>query len=314
MRQSLHVADLTILPVSRSMLFVPASRPDMMAKAARSAADGVCLDLEDSVSAEEKGPGRVHVIRALQSIDFGRRVRIVRINALDTPFAYRDIVDVIEAAGAHVDLVMVPKVDAPRDLVFVETLLAQIESAKSLPRRIGIEAQIETARGFVNLREIAAASSRLDALIFGPGDYAASMRMPSTGIGERDSHDEAYPGHRWHAVMHMIVAAARAHDLRCMDGPYGAFRDADGLARACRTARAMGFDGKQCIHPAQLPIVNDVFSPSDAEVQQAQAIVDACAKAEAGGQGAAVHDGRMIDAASLRMARTILDRRASTPT
>jgi citrate lyase subunit beta/citryl-CoA lyase len=285
-----------------------------MEKAARSAADAVCLDLEDSVSAEEKAPGRAHVIRALQSIDFGRRVRIVRINALNSPFAYRDIVDVIEAAGARVDLVMVPKVDAASDVGFVETLLTQIEAATSLPRRIGIEAQIETASGFLNLREIAGASPRLDALIFGPGDYAASMRMPSSGIGERDAHDEEYPGHRWHAVMHMIVAAARAHRLRCMDGPYGAFRDADGLARACRTARAMGFDGKQCIHPAQLPVVNDVFSPSDAEVQRAQAIVDAWANAEARGQGAAVHEGRMIDAASFRMARTILNRRASTPT
>jgi citrate lyase beta subunit len=307
------VGDLTTLPVPRSMLFVPASRPDMMEKAARSAADAVCLDLEDSVSADEKGHGRAHVIRALQSVDFGHRVRIVRINALDSPFAYRDLVDVIETAGAHVNLVMVPKVNAPRDLTFVDTLLAQIESARSLPRRIGIEAQIETAQGFVNLRDIAAASPRLDALIFGPGDYAASMRMPATGIGERDAYDDAYPGHRWHAVMHMIVAVARAHNLRCLDGPYGAFRDADGLSRACRVARAMGFDGKQCIHPAQLQVVNDLFSPSNEEVEQAQAIVDACAKAEALGQGAAVHDGRMIDAASLRMARTILDRRTSTP-
>jgi len=311
-RQSFNVADSPIDSVPRSLLFVPASRPDMMEKAAGSAADAVCLDLEDSVSAEEKAPGRAHVVRALHSLDFGSRLRIVRINALDSPFAYRDLVDVVEAAGAQVDLIMVPKVNAPRDLAFVDTLLMQIESATSLPRRIGIEAQIETAQGFLNLREIAGASPRLDALIFGPGDYAASMRMPSSGIGERDSHDEHYPGHRWHAVMHMIVAAARAHNLRCMDGPYGAFRDADGLSRSCRIARAMGFDGKQCIHPAQLPTVNDAFSPSDGEVTQAQAIVDAFARAEAMGQGAAVHEGRMIDAASLRMARTILDRRAST--
>jgi citrate lyase beta subunit len=307
------VAQRPILPVPRSMLFVPASRPDMMEKAARSAADAVCLDLEDSVSAGEKAPGRAHVVRALQTLEFGRRLRIVRINALDSAYAYRDLVDVIEAAGAQVDMVMVPKVNAPRDLAFVDTLLTQIESAKSLPRRIGIEAQIETAHGFLNLREIAGASSRLDALIFGPGDYAASMRMPSSGIGERDAHDDDYPGHRWHAVMHMIVAAARAHDVRCMDGPYAAFRDPEGLLRAARIARAMGFDGKQCIHPAQLPVVNDLFSPSEAEVMHAQGIVNACAQAEALGQGAAVYEGRMIDAASLRMARTILDRRAGAP-
>jgi len=293
------------------MLFVPASQPAMIAKAAASAADAVCLDLEDSVAADEKAASRVNVVRALQELPFGRRLRLVRINALDTPYAYRDLVDVIEAAGDRVDLVMVPKVDSPRDVAFVDTLLTQIEAACRVPRQIRLEAQIETARGFLHLREIAAASPRLDALIFGPGDYAASMRMPSSGIGERDAYDEVYPGHRWHAVMHMIVAAARAHGLRCMDGPYAAFRDAAGLERSSQVARALGFDGKQCIHPAQLPTVNGVFSPSDEECARAAAIIDAYERAAATGQGAAVHEGRMIDAANLRMARTLLDRRQS---
>ena len=146
------------------------------------------------------------------------------------------------------------------------------------------------------------------ALIFGAGDYAASMRMPSAAIGERDAHDEIYPGHRWHAVMHTIVAAARANGLRCMDGPYAGFKDTAGLERACRIAQALGFDGKQCIHPAQLETVNAVFSPSDAEVAKAAAIVEAYDKAVSAGQGAATHDGRMIDAANVRMARTILER------
>ncbi|HSG90823.1 MAG TPA: CoA ester lyase, partial [Pseudomonadales bacterium] len=174
---------------------------------------------------------------------------------------------------------------------------------------IGIEAQIETAQGFLNAREIAQSSARLEALIFGAGDYAASMRMPSSAIGEFDVHDEVYPGHRWHAVMHTIVAAARANGLRCMDGPYAGYTDTVGLERACRIAQSLGFDGKQCIHPAQLPAVNAVFSPSDEDVRRAAAIVHAYEEAVTAGQGAATHEGRMIDAANVRMARTILARR-----
>jgi len=204
--------------------------------------------------------------------------------------------------------VMIPKVGGARDVVFVDMLLTQIETHRGFATRIGVEAQIESAAGFVYVREIAAASPRLEALILGAGDYAASMKMPSSGIGELDASDELYPGHRWHAVMHGIVAAARAHGLRCMDGPYSAYKDAAGFERSCRIGRAMGFDGKQCIHPGQLDTANTVFSPTDAEVAAAAALVKAFDNAVAAGQGAATHDGRMIDAASLRMARTILDR------
>jgi citrate lyase subunit beta/citryl-CoA lyase len=227
---------------------------------------------------------------------------------LDGPFAYRDLVDVVEAAGDRLDLVMIPKVGSPREVVFVDMLLSQIEANSKHSRRIGIEAQIETASGYLYAREIAEASPRLEALIFGAGDYAASMRIPSAAIGERDAHDEVYPGHRWHAVMHTIVAAARANGLRCMDGPYAGFKDTAGLEHACRIAQALGFDGKQCIHPAQLETVNAVFSPSEAEVAKAAAIVEAYDKAVSAGQGAATHDGRMIDAANVRMARTTLER------
>jgi citrate lyase subunit beta/citryl-CoA lyase len=290
------------------MLFVPASRPDMIPKAAASAADAVCIDLEDAVVPAEKAAARGHAVHALRTIDFGYRARIVRINATDTPYAYRDLVEVIEAAGDRVDLVMLPKAASARDVMFADMLLTQIEAHSGLTREIRLEAQIESAQGYVNLREIASASPRLDALIFGPGDYAASMRMPSSGIGELDANDELYPGHRWHAVMHGIVAAARANGLRCLDGPYSAYKDAAGFERACRIARAMGFDGKQCIHPGQLETANVLFSPTEAEVAAATALVQAFDAAVADGRGAATHDGRMIDAASLRMARTILDR------
>jgi citrate lyase beta subunit len=293
----------------RSMLFVPGSRPDRIEKAARSAADAVCLDLEDSVTAEEKAAARASVVRALQHVDFGGRVRIVRVNALDTPFTYRDVIEVAEAAGDRLDLLMVPKVESAADLAFVDTLLSQIEATRGFSTRVGVEAQIETARGFLYAREIASATSRLETLIFGPGDYSASMHMPATGIGEFDQWDELYPGHRWHAAMHTVVAAARANGLRCMDGPYSAFKDEAGLERASRIARALGFDGKQCIHPAQLPIVNAVFGPSDEEVARAEAVVKAYEDTVASGRGVATHDGRMIDAASLRMARSILAHR-----
>jgi len=291
----------------RSMLFVPASRPDMIAKAAASAADAVCLDLEDSVAVSEKAAARRNVVVALQQLDFQTRPRIVRINGIDTEFAYRDLVDVCEAVGDRVDLVMIPKVSAARDVQFVDTLLSQIAGARQRVVETGIEAQIETAAGFLNIREIASSSPRIDALIFGPGDYAASMHMPLAAIGERDQHDALYPGHRWHAVMHTIVAAARAHGLRCLDGPYAGFRDAEGFERACRVARALGFDGKQCIHPSQLESANAIFSPSPAEIASARALVDAYETATTQGRGAATHDGRMIDAANLRMARTILE-------
>lgn len=294
--------------LTRSQLFVPASKPAMIPKAAASAADAVCIDLEDSVTPADKEESRANVIGALKEIDFGRRVRMFRINALDTPFAYRDLVDIVEAAGDRIDIVMIPKVGSARDVEFVDTLLTQIEANTRMTRAIGLEAQIETASGFLHAAEIASASPRLEALIFGAGDYAASMRMPSAAIGEADEHDEIYPGHRWHAVMHTIVAAARVNDLRCLDGPFAGYSDEIGLARACRIALAIGFDGKQCIHPAQLPVVNATFTPSLAEVTTAAAVVQAYDAAVVAGQGAATHDGRMIDAANIRMARTILER------
>jgi citrate lyase subunit beta/citryl-CoA lyase len=289
----------------RSMLFVPGGRPPMLAKAAASAADAVCVDLEDSVPFEQKAEARANAIRAFRELDFGGRARLLRINALDTPFAWRDLTEVVEAAGDRIDLVMLPKANRPRDVEFVETLLSQMGAD-----RIGIEAQIETASGFLYAREIAQSSPRLEALIFGPGDYSASMQIPVTSIGEFDAHDELYPGHRWHAVMHTIVAAARANGLRAMDGPFAAFQNAPGLEVSARIARALGFDGKQCIHPAQLESVNRIFSPTVEEVRHAERVVQAYELAAANGLGAVTLDGRMIDAANIRMAKVVLQRQS----
>ncbi len=279
------------------MLFVPGTRRTMIDKAAASPADAVCLDLEDSVSTEQKAEARGTVIQALREVDFGSRTRMVRINALDTSFAYRDVIDVVEGAGDRVDVIMLPKTRGPADISFLDVLLTQVEAHVRLPRRIGIEAQIESAAGFVWVREI-----------------AASMRMPLAGIGVADEHDEGYPGHRWHAVMQTIVAAARANGLRCIDGPYAAHQDALGFERSCRIARSLGFDGKQCIHPSQLATAAAVFAPSPMELAHAQRVVAAAVAASRDGHGAVSLDGVMIDMASVRMAQVILDQHRQVPT
>jgi citrate lyase beta subunit len=300
----------TPVRLQRSTLFVPAVNWRMMEKATGSQADAICLDLEDSVPPSEKAASRANVIRALKELDFAGRGRMVRINALNTSFAYRDMVEIVEASGSNIDLIMIPKVGSADDVIFVAKLLTQIELHCRLEIPIGIEAQIESASGFMFVREIASASERLETLIFGPGDYAASMQMPSTGVGALDSYDKMYPGHRWHAAMHAIVAAARSQGLRCLDGPFADYKDLPGLERSCRIARAMGFDGKQCIHPAQLPVANEVFTPSEDEVKNAEHIVHAYEQAVEKRLGAVSLDGRMIDAASLRMAEVVIEKQS----
>jgi citrate lyase subunit beta/citryl-CoA lyase len=295
--------------LERSMLFVPGTRWSMIEKAAASAADAVCIDLEDSVPAEEKAAARANAVRAFRELEFDGRTRMFRMNSLDTPFAYRDVVDVVEAAGDRIDLVMLPKAGSPEDVRFVATLLAQIEQSRGFAHAIRIEAQIESAAGFLYAREIAQSSPRLEALIFGPGDYSASLQMPSASIGEMDEHDEAYPGHRWHAVMHTVVAAARANGLRAIDGPFAGYRDAAGFERSCKISRALGFDGKQCIHPMQIDAANRMYTPADAEVARAEEVLRAYDDAAAAGRGAASLNGRMIDAASIRMARVAVEKR-----
>jgi citrate lyase subunit beta/citryl-CoA lyase len=288
------------------MLYVPASRPNMIEKAAASDADAVCIDLEDAVIVDEKPASRANVVRAFRELDFGRKLKAFRINGLDTPFAYRDVVEVVEEVGDRIDVVMMPKAHLPQDVRFVCMLLTQIEHARGFTRQIGLEVQIESAKGFLWVREIAEASPRLQALIFGPGDYSATMQMPVANIGELDENDHLYPGHRWHAVMHAVVAAARANGLRAIDGPYAGYRDTSGLERASRIARVMGFDGKQCIHPSQLAVVNEIFSPSAEEVTRAKAVVDAYEEAAKAGRGAIGKDGKMIDYANIRMAKALL--------
>jgi len=280
----------------------------MVEKALASDADGVFLDLEDAVAPDDKAGARGDIVRALKELDWRGRPKLFRANALDTPYFYRDLIEVVEQAGDRLDAVMIPKVNRPDDLYAVSVLLSQLELATDLKTdKIKVEAQIESADGLTHVDAIARATSRLKALHFGPGDFAASLRMPQTSIGVMDEWDEAYPGHRFHYAMQRIMVAARAAGVRALDGPVADYGDEAGLRTSCRVARSLGFDGKWCIHPAQIPVVNEVFSPTETEVEWAEKVVAAYEEANAAGSGSASVDGQMIDAASIRMARTTLD-------
>ena len=292
---------------ARSLLAVPATRRKMVEKALASDADAVFLDLEDAVAPDSKAAARKDVVSALKELDWRDRPRLYRANALDTPYFYGDLIGVVEKAGNTLDAVMVPKVNRPEDLYAVSILLSQLELAMDLEKgRIKIEAQIESAEGLANVDSIARATDRLGALHFGPGDFAASVSMPQASIGVMDEWDEAYPGHRFHYAMQRIVVAARAARVRALDGPIADYGDEEGLRRSCLIARSLGFDGKWCIHPAQIELVNEVFSPTEKEVDWAKKIVAAYEEANAKGSGSVSVDGQMVDAASIKLARNTL--------
>ena len=289
----------------RSVLAVPGSNPRMHQKAAASEADEVFLDLEDAVAPKEKERARDLVVEALRTHDWGEKIVAVRVNACDTRWCYGDLVKVAEDGGPRLDCVMVPKVQSARDLHFVHTLLEQVERGRERPRPIGIEAQIESGAGIFWMREIALATPRLEVLNFGPGDYSADVGMPSMSIG---APVEDYPGDHWHHVLSIIVNAARAVGAQPIDGPFGQFRDLEGLRTMARRARALGFDGKWAIHPTQLPVINEIFSPTRDEFERAEALLDAYREATEGGRGAVAHEGELIDEANRKMAERIAAR------
>jgi citrate lyase beta subunit len=303
---------MTAVRAERSVLATPGSNPRMIAKALASEADVVMIDLEDAVAPEAKAAARAEVAAALSDGDWRGRSRTFRINALDTPWFVRDLVEVIEGSNGQVDLIVVPKVAGAGDVQTVATMLSSLEAAAGKGEPIGLEVQIESAAGLVNCEAIAAASPRVEALVFGPGDYAASIGMPLAAIGMPDRWDATYPGHRWHYPLHLILVAARAAGLRAIDGPYADFRDEAGFRRSCLTARALGYDGKWCIHPSQVPIANEVFTPDESEIAWAQEVLAANAAAEREGRGSFALHGQMVDAATLRMARSTLARAERT--
>ena len=291
--------------LQRCMLSVPAIRPDMFPKGLASGADVIMLDCEDSVAANDKDEARTHVIQALNELDFhdaGKTVT-VRINAPDTPWMYRDLVDIAEQAGERVDAFLLPKAESPGHVEMLDCLLGQIEAAREFDRRIGIEVLIETVRGAQAVDAIAAASTRLEALHFGAGDFAASCGARTVSIGGLNPD---YPGDPWHGVMQRIVIAARANGLRPIDAAFGDFNDDEGFIASVRRAAAIGFSGKWAIHPRQIPLVNEVMTPSDEEVKEARRILEAMDEAAEQGLGAVVLDGKMVDVASIRMAAQIV--------
>jgi citrate lyase beta subunit len=291
--------------LQRSELAVPGSNPEFIAKAIESAADYIFLDLEDAVAPPEKEQARKNVIAALNDFDFralGKTVS-VRINGLDTHYMYRDVIDVMEQAGDRLDTILVPKVGVPADLYTVETLIDQIEQARGFESRVATEALIETALGMANVEAIAASGGRLEALHFGVADYAASNRARTVSIGGLNPH---YPGDQWHSALSRMIVACRAYGLRAIDGPFGDFSDPEGYRAGARRAAALGAEGKWAIHPSQVELANEVFTPLPDEVDRARRIVDELRRAEADGRGAAAVDGKMIDAASERMAQTVI--------
>ena len=290
----------------RSELAVPGSRPELFEKAAASRADYVFLDLEDAVAPDEKEAARHNVIEALGDIDWrgSNKTVSVRINGLDTHYMYRDLIDVVEQAGVHLDTILVPKVGVPGDIYAVDALVTQLEQAMGLSHRIGVEALVETALGMANVEAVAASSRRLEALHFGVADYAASCRARTITIGGLNPD---YPGDQWHSALSRMLVACRANGLRAVDGPFGDFGDPDGFTAGARRAAALGYDGKWAIHPSQIDLANEVFTPPESEVDQARRVLQALAEAVAAGRGAAQLDGRMIDAASARMARNVVE-------
>ncbi len=303
----------------RSELAVPGSNVRMLEKAPALGADIVMLDLEDAVAPDDKAQARVNIIEALLEHDWTRCSVSLRINGLDTSYCYRDLVDVVERAGHRLDAIMIPKASCAGDVHLVATLLTQIEDAVGIGHRLGISVLIETAMGMVNCVEIArACPERMEAMVFGVADYAASLQSHTTSIGgsnpdyailtDADGQGERgrHWGDQWHYPLSQIAVVCRAHGLRPIDGPFGDFTDPAGYLASARRAAVLGYEGKWAIHPSQIELANDVFTPDEHIVEKTHRIIAAMKDAAAEGKGAVSLDGRLIDAASIRMAQNLL--------
>jgi malyl-CoA/(S)-citramalyl-CoA lyase len=291
--------------LQRSELAVPGSNPTMFEKALKSEADYVFLDVEDAVAPDDKERARQNIIEALNDLDWKAHSKTisVRINGIDTHYMYRDVVDIVEQAGHKLDTILIPKVGVPADVYLVDAIVTQIEMYKGITHRIGLEALIETALGMANVEAIATSSKRLEAMHFGVADFAASCRARTVIIGGLNPD---YPGDQWHAALSRMVVACRAYGLRAIDGPFGDFNDPEAYRAAAQRAAVLGYEGKWAIHPSQITLANAVMSPPEKEVTRAKRVLGVLAEAAKAGKGAAQLDGRMIDAASARMAENIV--------
>jgi malyl-CoA/(S)-citramalyl-CoA lyase len=301
----------------RSELAVPGSNTALFEKSANGDADIIFLDCEDAVAPDDKEQARKNIIQGLNEVDWGTKTMMVRINGLDTHYMYRDVVDIVENCP-RLDMILIPKVGTAADVYAVDMLVTQIEAAKRREKRIGFEVLIETALGMANVESIAQSSRRLEAMSFGVADYAASTRARTTVIGGVHPDygvlaDKDQAGNRdyfwmdqWHYAQSRMMVACRAYGLRPIDGPFGDFGDPDGYKAAARRAAVLGYEGKWAIHPSQVALANEIFSPSQGEVTKARRILEAMDQAAKEGRGAVSLDGRLIDIASIRMAEALI--------
>jgi malyl-CoA/(S)-citramalyl-CoA lyase len=290
----------------RSILSVPGHMQKMHAKALDSKADGIIFDLEDSVPLEAKEDARRQVIQTFMTVGENTPHLSFRINALDTPFGYRDLLEVVEATGDRVGTVVVPKVNHPGDIHFVDRMLDGIGLARGRSLSVGIEASIETAQGLERVKKIARASRRIQTLVFGIADYSASVGARLVSLsGHGEMEEDIYPGHRWHFALSRLIMTAKARGLLAIDAPYGYFKDDAGLERSARMAGALGCDGKWAIHPAQIDTINRVFTPSAEDIARAEKVLAAADHARVEGLGAVAVEGRMVDQATVGLARRV---------
>jgi malyl-CoA/(S)-citramalyl-CoA lyase len=298
--------------LNRCQLFGPGSRPAIFEKMATSAADVINLDLEDSVAPSDKDTARKNVIEAIQDINWGNKTLSVRINGLDTPYWYRDVIDLLENAGSRIDQIMVPKVGCAADIYAVDALVTAIEIAKNRKKLIDFEVIIESAAGISHVEEIAAASPRMVAMSLGAADFAASMGMQTTGIGGTQKNyymiyeDQKHWSYPWHWAQAAIVAACRTNGVLPVDGPFGDFSDNEGFRAQSYRSATLGMVGKWAIHPKQVIIANEVFTPSNEAVVEAREILSAMEIAKENGEGATVYRGRLVDIASIKQAEVIV--------
>ncbi|MFW2545089.1 L-malyl-CoA/beta-methylmalyl-CoA lyase [Primorskyibacter sp. 2E107] len=297
---------------NRCQLFGPASNTKLPPKMATSAADVINLDLEDSVAPTDKDMARKMAIDAIGDIDWGNKTLSVRINGLDTPYWYRDVVDLLEQSSERLDQIMIPKVGCAEDLYAVDALVTAIETAKGRKKKIAFEVIIESAAGIAHVEQIAAATPRLEAMSLGAADFAASMGMATTGIGgTQENYYMLHDGQKhwsdpWHWAQTAIVAACRTHGVLPVDGPFGDFSDDDGYRAQSLRSATLGMVGKWAIHPKQIALANEIFTPSDAAVAEAREILEAMEKAKANNEGATVYKGRLVDIASIKQAEVIV--------
>ena len=291
--------------LQRSELAVPGSSPKFFEKAYNSNADCILLDLEDAISPNDKVTARKNVITALNEINWKKKNKTisVRINGLDTSYIEEDIANILEKAGNKIDTILIPKIETKNDVYIIDSLITKAEKENKLINKIGIECLIETALAMINIKEIVTSSNRLESLHFGSGDYAASIRSRTTVIGGLNPD---YPGDQWHYALSKLVLTCRAYGLRAIDGAFDDYNDPKSYIASAKRAAAMGLEGKWAIHPSQIDLANEVFSPTKIEVNRSIKILEEINKIAKVGKGVAQLDGRMIDAASARMAKNIV--------